>query len=108
MRDLRLKRHPITGEAFETKPKAVIEVDGRSVAATAGESLAAALWANGFFEMRQDDLTGAGRSMYCGIGHCHECRVTVDGFDNIRSCLTPVRAGMTVSLNRPIDEERPE
>lgn len=107
MTDLRLNRHPITGEAFETKPKAVIEVDGRPMAATAGESLAGALWANGYFEMRRDDLTGTGRGMYCGIGHCHECRVTVDGFDHIRSCLTPVRDGMKVSLNRSGAEERP-
>ena len=106
MPDLRINCHPITGEAFERAPKVNIHVDGRPVTARAGDSLAAALWANGFFELRRDDLTGTARSLYCGIGHCHECRMTVDECDNIRSCLTPVREGMKVSVKRPGDAER--
>ena len=106
MTNLRINRHPITGEAFERAPKVIIHVDGRPVMARAGESLATALWANGFYELRRDDLTDNARSLYCGIGHCHECRMTVDGCDNIRSCLTPVRDGMKVSVKIPGDAER--
>jgi sarcosine oxidase subunit alpha len=36
--------------------------------------------------------------MYCGIGHCFECRVTVDGIPDVRSCLVEVREGMRVAL----------
>jgi sarcosine oxidase subunit alpha len=38
--------------------------------------------------------------MYCGIGHCYECRVTVDGVEDVRSCLIRVRDGMQVLLQR--------
>ena len=107
MTDLRLHRHPVTGETFDDAPEVTIRVDGRDMTAKAGETLAAALWANGVFELRRDDVTGTGRSLYCGIGHCQECRVTVDGVENVRSCLTPVRAGMTVSL-KPTGEEAVE
>ena len=66
----------------------------------AGETLAAALWANGIFTLGHNSETGMPRGMYCGIGHCYECRVTVDGMPDIRSCLTPVRDGMCVTLQK--------
>ena len=39
---------------------------------------------------------GAPRGLYCGIGVCQECRVVVDG-EVVRSCVTPVVAGMRVT-----------
>jgi D-hydroxyproline dehydrogenase subunit gamma len=39
---------------------------------------------------------GSPRGLFCGIGVCQECRVVVDG-EVVRSCVTPVRAGMSVS-----------
>ena len=37
--------------------------------------------------------------MYCGIGHCYQCRVKVDGVEDVRSCLTKVKPDMHVKLN---------
>jgi NADH dehydrogenase/NADH:ubiquinone oxidoreductase subunit G len=34
--------------------------------------------------------------VFCGIGVCFDCLVTVDG-SQIRACVTPVRDGMQVS-----------
>jgi aerobic-type carbon monoxide dehydrogenase small subunit (CoxS/CutS family) len=39
---------------------------------------------------------GNPRGLYCGIGVCQECRVVVDG-TVVRSCITPVTAGMRVT-----------
>ena len=39
---------------------------------------------------------GIGRAPLCGMGTCHECRVTIDGTSGVRSCLEPVRGGMHV------------
>ena len=39
---------------------------------------------------------GSPRGLYCGIGVCQECRVVVDG-EVVRSCVTPVVAGMRVT-----------
>jgi predicted molibdopterin-dependent oxidoreductase YjgC len=78
----------------------VIEViiDGAPLLAPAGQSLAAALLASGRVAVRSSP-SGTPRGLYCGIGVCQECRVVVDG-EVVRSCVTPVRAGMSVSTGR--------
>jgi aerobic-type carbon monoxide dehydrogenase small subunit (CoxS/CutS family) len=45
-------------------------------------------------------IGGAPRAPVCGMGSCHECRVTIDGRPGVRSCLEPVREGMRVESNR--------
>ncbi|MEZ4650125.1 MAG: FAD-dependent oxidoreductase [Candidatus Eisenbacteria bacterium] len=44
------------------------------------------------------------RAPICGMGICHECRVTVDGVPQVRSCLTVVRPGMVVTSDRPVSD----
>ena len=70
-------------------------VDGRPLRAPAGQSLGAALLEAGRRELR-DSPGGSPRGLYCGIGVCQECRVVVDGVV-VRSCVTPVSAGMRVT-----------
>ena len=70
-------------------------VDGAPLLASAGQSLAAALLASGRVVLRSSP-GGAPRGLYCGIGVCQECRVVVDG-SVVRSCVTPVVAGMRVT-----------
>jgi len=94
----RLISHPVLTAAAVDRPLVAITVDGRPLEALAGETLAAALWANGIITLGHNPDTGAPRGMYCGIGHCYECRVTVDGVPDVRSCLIPVREGMCVAL----------
>jgi sarcosine oxidase subunit alpha len=95
---LRLQRHPVLDLSHDSRPVVEILVNGQPVEAREGESLAAALWANGLLALRHDPADGAGRGMYCGIGHCYECRVEVDGVEGVRSCLIAVREGMQVIL----------
>ena len=97
---LRLVRHPVLGASSEEPRTITITVDGKPLGVLKGESLAAALWANGFISLGHNPNTGSNRGMYCGIGHCYECRVTVDGVQDIRSCLIPVREGMRVTLQK--------
>ncbi|MGN7407926.1 MULTISPECIES: (2Fe-2S)-binding protein [unclassified Sporosarcina] len=61
------------------------------------ESLAAALLANNIRTLRVHEESGTPRGIYCNIGHCFECRVTVNGQQGVRACLTPIQEGMTVS-----------
>ena len=70
-------------------------VDGAPLLAPAGQSLAAALLSSGRVSLRSSP-GGAPRGLYCGIGVCQECRVVVDG-SVVRSCVTPVVAGMRVT-----------
>jgi aerobic-type carbon monoxide dehydrogenase small subunit (CoxS/CutS family) len=72
-----------------------LTVDGAPLTAPAGQSLAAVLL-NAGRETLRDSPAGDPRGLYCGIGVCQECRVVVDGVV-MRSCVTPVRAGMRVT-----------
>ncbi len=72
-------------------------VDGRPAAAEAGLSLLAALWNDGVRALRTS-VAGEPRGPLCAMGTCFECRVDVDGVPHVRSCLTPVREGMSVGL----------
>ena len=62
--------------------------DGRPVTARPGQSLAAALTEAGVRAFR-DTVGGAERGVFCGMGVCQDCLVTVDGTPNRRACMTP-------------------
>jgi predicted molibdopterin-dependent oxidoreductase YjgC len=80
-----------------TDPTFFIEVDGRPVSAESGQSVAAALIGAGITVFRHTP-TGAPRRVFCGMGVCFDCLVTVDGLADQRACITPVRPGMQVRL----------
>lgn len=61
-----------------------------------GEPVAVSLWALGIKELGRHEAAGDARSLYCAIGHCFECRATVDGVPVQRTCLTPLKEGMRV------------
>jgi predicted molibdopterin-dependent oxidoreductase YjgC len=75
-----------------------LTVDGASVRACAGDSVAAALLAAGYEHCRGAPVSGAKRGPYCMMGVCFECLVTIDGVGNRQGCLTLVREGMHVAL----------
>ncbi len=70
--------------------------DGLSVTATQGQTIAAALIADGLKSLSKTRLKGKPRSIFCGIGVCFDCVVIVDGIANQRSCLIEVTDGMNV------------
>ncbi|MBM6596298.1 (2Fe-2S)-binding protein [Microvirga pudoricolor] len=76
-----------------------IEVDGRSATAFEGEPLVIALASLGMTRLRSSPRASAPRGGFCFMGVCQECVVHVDG-RLLRSCLTPVEAGMVVSLGK--------
>ncbi|TCR65311.1 (2Fe-2S)-binding protein [Bosea sp. BK604] len=71
-------------------------IDGRSVTARAGETVAAALLATGVVSCRTTPVGGQKRAPYCMMGVCFECLVTIDGIGNRQACLVPVSEGMAV------------
>jgi predicted molibdopterin-dependent oxidoreductase YjgC len=74
-----------------------IEVDGHLVPAEPGQTVAAALIKAGITVFRHTP-TGSPRGIFCGMGVCFDCTVTVDGLADQRACVTPVRPGMRVQL----------
>jgi glycine/D-amino acid oxidase-like deaminating enzyme len=77
-----------------------IHFDGRPIAALEGETIAAALSAAGIVAFRRT-ASDAPRGLYCGMGACFDCVVTVDGRIGQRACLTRVADGMQVTGAAP-------
>ena len=82
-----------------------IEVDGESVTAHEGETVAMALYASGRRAVRQSSRLAAPRGVFCNMGICYECLIYV-GPRALRSCMVPVVDGMQVRTWRP-EECRP-
>ena len=82
--------------AFERGEPLDIIVDGQLLSAFAGETVAAALLAAGKRVLRRSARRSAPRGVYCGIGVCFDCVMTVDGRPNVRTCQIEVRPGMRV------------
>jgi D-hydroxyproline dehydrogenase subunit gamma len=80
-----------------------IHVNGHAVRCAAGCSVAAALLNAGYSTFRIS-VGGAARAPLCGMGSCHECRVTVDGRDHVRACLVPVTHGMRIHTGSVTDD----
>ncbi|MFI9075780.1 (2Fe-2S)-binding protein [Streptomyces sioyaensis] len=81
----------VPGPAFE------ITLDGRSLSALPGQSIAAALWAAGVLSWRTTRQGGRARGAFCGIGSCFDCLATVNGVPNQRACLVQARPGDAVT-----------
>lgn len=95
----RVENHIILGPA--AKPSKVsITVDGKPLEVLEGEMIAAALWANGIKTMRYTKKHNHPRGIYCGIGRCTDCVMIVDGIPNVRTCKTPVKAGMVIETQK--------
>jgi predicted molibdopterin-dependent oxidoreductase YjgC len=70
-------------------------VDSEPCVAHPGDTVAAALYASGRRAWGRS-RTGDMRGLFCGIGVCYECLVTVDGVPNQRACQVEIRNGMVV------------
>jgi len=79
--------HSVDGVAMRRLEPTDCEVviDGVSLAARAGETVAETLLA-----------AGGWRSLYCGMGACFVCVVTIDGEPGRRACIELTRPGMVV------------
>ena len=73
-----------------------IEFEGRVVVAHAGDSVAAALLADGERYFRTTPVSGTPRGPFCMMGICFECLVEIDGVANRQACMVEVREGMRV------------
>jgi len=73
-----------------------IYFEGREFRAREGQTVAAALMANGIYKLGQSRNLSQARGLYCGSGRCQSCLMTIDGVEHVRSCITIVRDGMVI------------
>lgn len=85
------------GAAFE------IEVDGKQITAYQGETVAAALLAANISIFRKTINKHEDRGLYCGMGVCYECLVTINGIHAQRACITLVQEGMKIETCQELE-----
>lgn len=71
--------------------------EGERIEAQAGDSVAAALLAAGYRDLRTTPITGAPRGPLCMMGVCFDCLVEIDSAGNRQACIVEVREGMKIS-----------
>ena len=91
---MRIENHPIL--TFPAQDSVEFTFNGDSVHGVAGEPIAAALHAAGVRTLRHSSRYHRPRGLFCAIGNCSSCLMTVDGVPNVRVCVEPLRAGMKV------------
>ena len=104
-RSQRVCEHPILGRD-ERETNCTIWVDSRPVAAIEGEPVLAAMLAAGIAVTRRTDKLRSPRGLFCGIGLCTDCMVTIDGTPNVRACTTLVADGMKISSDAGVSAGR--
>jgi aerobic-type carbon monoxide dehydrogenase small subunit (CoxS/CutS family) len=73
-----------------------ITVNGESFIGKEGQTIAGVLLASGRRSWRRSP-SGAPRGVFCGIGVCFDCLVTVNGVRDVRACLRRARDGDAVT-----------
>jgi len=80
-----------------------ITVDGKPIEAYQGETVAAAMLAAGIRTFNKSHKLKQPRSLYCGMGVCYECLVTINGVHAQRACVTYVEEGMVIETERELE-----
>lgn len=78
-----------------------IVVNGSEEVVPAGCSVAAALLLCGVDESRRTSVGDEPRGVFCGMGSCFDCVVTIDGQPTRRTCITEAVEGMQI-VTRPV------
>ncbi|MFG1879634.1 (2Fe-2S)-binding protein [Sphaerisporangium sp. NPDC049003] len=93
------ERPPHAGHLVGARPEPGFEinVDGRPVTAVPGQTIGAVLYAGGIRSWRTTRMGGRPRGLFCGIGVCFDCLVTVNGEASLRACQTEARPGDEVT-----------
>jgi len=105
VKTFRVEDHPILGKLKKRK-KVKIVVDGKEMDAYEGEMIASALLAHGKKVFRYTKRYMESRGVFCAIGRCTDCVMTVNGIPNIRTCVTSVKEGMKIETQKGLGKWR--
>lgn len=89
-----ITEHPVL--EYRHGEKVSFSFDGLEMEGYEGEPIAMALHAAGVRIYRVTPEMKRPRGFFCAIGKCSSCFMIVDGVPNVRTCVTPLKAGMRV------------
>jgi D-hydroxyproline dehydrogenase subunit gamma len=85
-----------------------LTLDGEEFHGLAGQTIAGVLLASGRLAWRSTSTAGDPRGLFCGIGVCFDCIVTVNGERDVRACQRRVVDGDVVEAQHDaLPEPRP-
>ena len=91
---MRMEQHPIL--QFQRGERVTFTYNGEEIEGYTSETIAAALHAAGVRKLGTSPELHRPRGLFCAIGNCSSCFMTVNGEPNVRICVTRVEAGMRV------------
>jgi predicted molibdopterin-dependent oxidoreductase YjgC len=95
---MRIKNHPIL--SFPEKKEIPFYFEGKLITGKQGDMIAFALHDHGIKTLSYSSKLKRPRGFYCAIGNCASCNMRVDGVDNVRTCITPLKEGMHVDIQK--------
>lgn len=81
---------------FPDKKDIPFYFEGRQLIGKEGDMIAAALYDNGIKVLSHSQILKRPRGLFCAIGNCASCYMRVDGVDNVRTCITPLKENMHI------------
>lgn len=103
---MQMLNHPVLGQTSQRKIEFYFE--DQPLKAREGQTIAAALMANGIKKFGISRKLQQARGAFCFTGRCTSCFVTVDGLDHVLSCMFLVEEGMKVYANNGDPDVRSE
>ena len=99
----RVTNHPILD--FSGRKPIRFFYEGKPMAGLEGDTVAAALHANGIRVLSHSVKDNRPRGFYCAIGNCGSCQMRIDGVDNVRTCITKLTPGMRIERQKGLAED---
>lgn len=91
---MRIEEHPV--RQFDRGEKVSFFYNGQKMEGYSSETIAAALHAAGVRRLGHSPELHRPRGLFCAIGNCSSCFMTVNGEPNVRICVTRLEDGMRV------------
>lgn len=95
----------VPAELDQARPRdsgpVTITVDGVPVSGQAGQTIAGVLLGSGRLSWRRSPRTGRPRGVFCGIGVCFDCLVTVNDLPDVRACQRRAGEGDVITTEDP-------
>lgn len=84
-------------------PLVEISLDGEPCWLPDGQYLGAALFTSGVVTLRHSVRLDQPRGLFCAMGICYECLVSIDGAPDQRACMSIIHPQMNVARSTPIE-----
>lgn len=93
---LRIRKHPIID--FKKKKKIPFYFNRKKIFGEKSDTIGSALHAAGVKKLSTSLRYDSPRGFFCGIGKCSSCLMRVNGISNVRTCIVPLKEGISVEM----------